>query len=219
MRITFDEFVFDTDCRELERDGEPLHLQPKAFQLLQYLIEAAPAAISHAHLYDLLWADTHVVEANLRNLVADIRAVLGDGRKDARYIRTVHGFGYRFVAHAVIDAHPYRSDLVLEGPTGTYPLNVGPNLVGCDPTADVHIDQPGVLRVHAAIIVCRDEVWIESRGNSRETLVGEQPVTAPARLGAGDVITIGSVSLTLRSRTKGPASARPSESETSRLHA
>jgi DNA-binding winged helix-turn-helix (wHTH) protein len=206
MRVTFDQFVFDTDCRQLERAGEPLHLQPKAFQLLQYLIEAAPAAISHAHLYDLLWGETHVVEANLRNLVADIRAVLGDGRRDARYIRTVHGFGYRFVAEPKIEAHPYRSSYLLEGPLGRYALNQGPNLVGCDPGAEVHLEGPGVARVHAAIIVCGDEIMIETQSGNHETCVGSQPVDAPVPLRVGDVLRFGTVSLTLRMRV--PAARR-----------
>lgn len=201
MRVTFDEFVFDTNCRQLDRNGEPVHLQPKAFQLLQYLIEAAPAAISHAHLYDLVWGETHVVEANLRNLVADIRAALGDGRKDARFIRTVHGFGYRFIAGTRIDSHPYRSDLLLEGATGRYPLNQGPNIVGHDPSADVRIDHPGVSRVHAAIVICGDETWIENRDPEHETWVGGDPVVDSARVRAGDMIRFGPVSLTLKSRT------------------
>jgi len=200
MRVTFDQFVFDTECRQLSRDGEPLHLQPKAFQLLQYLIEAAPAAISHAHLYDLLWGETHVVEANLRNLVADIRAALGDGRKDARYIRTVHGFGYRFVAETKIDAHPYRTAYLLEGPAGRFSLNQGPNLVGRDPSAEVHLESPDVARVQAAIIVCGDEIMIETQSGHHETFVGSQPVGAPVPLRIGDVVRFGPVSLTLRMR-------------------
>jgi len=209
MRVTFDAFVFDTDCRQLERNGDPVHLQPKAFQLLQYLIEAAPAAISHAHLYDLLWGETHVVDANLRNLVADIRAALGDGRKGARYIRTVHGFGYRFVAVPRIESHPYRSAYVLEGNGTRYSLRQGPNLVGRDPTAEVHLTMPDVARVHAAVIVCSDEVWVETRAGEHPTHVGEEPVLEPARLSIGDVVRFGSTSLTLRLRPSASRSEEP----------
>jgi len=51
-------------------------------------------------LYTHLWPDTFVVDANLANLIADIRSAVGDRAHEPRIIRTVHGFGCAFVADA-----------------------------------------------------------------------------------------------------------------------
>ena len=56
MRAEFDDFILDTDRRELIRGGEVVRLAPKAFQLLQILIECRPKAVSQQELYDRLMA-------------------------------------------------------------------------------------------------------------------------------------------------------------------
>ena len=68
MSVRFGPFVLDPEARELRCDGSPLHLSPKAFQLLAALVESRPKALSKANLHDRLWPDTFVVEANLANL-------------------------------------------------------------------------------------------------------------------------------------------------------
>ena len=96
MPFRFGEFVLDSDTREVHRGREPVHLSPKAFQLLEALVESRPKALSKAALHDRLWPKTFVVEANLANLVGEIRAALGEDPRRPRFVRTVHGFGYAF---------------------------------------------------------------------------------------------------------------------------
>jgi tetratricopeptide (TPR) repeat protein len=93
----FGEFVLDSDTHELLRGGQPLHLSPKAFRLLNALVSSRPRAWSKSELQDLLWPDTTVVEANLPNLVAEVRGVLNDDAERPRYLRTIHRFGYAFL--------------------------------------------------------------------------------------------------------------------------
>jgi hypothetical protein len=78
MRIAFDRFVFDTGTRELRRDGRPVDLTPKAFELLALLIANRPRVISKTELQERLWPDRFVVDKNLANLVSEIRDALGD---------------------------------------------------------------------------------------------------------------------------------------------
>jgi non-specific serine/threonine protein kinase len=82
--------------RELLREGTPVPLSPKAFQLLGLLVQSHPTAVSKAELQDRLWPATFVVEKNLTNLVSEIRDALGDDPIRPRFIRTVHRFGYAF---------------------------------------------------------------------------------------------------------------------------
>jgi DNA-binding winged helix-turn-helix (wHTH) protein len=98
MRVQFGPFVFDSETRELLEGGRPLHLSPKSFDLLQFLIEHRPAVVSKAALQDHVWPDTFVDEANVGNAVAEIRRVLGDDPKSPACVSTVSRRGYRFCA-------------------------------------------------------------------------------------------------------------------------
>jgi DNA-binding winged helix-turn-helix (wHTH) protein len=105
MRLLFGLCVLDTETRELRRGGDRVHLTPKAFELLQHLLDRRPRVLSKAELSQRLWPDTHVQEANLPNLVAEVRGAVGDEARSPRFIRTVHGFGYAFCGEA-IEARP-----------------------------------------------------------------------------------------------------------------
>ena len=71
-------------------------LTPKAFLLLELLLDRRPEAVAKAELLERLWPETFVSDAGLHNLVAEIRAALGDAPRAARYIRTVPRYGYAF---------------------------------------------------------------------------------------------------------------------------
>ena len=73
-----------------------MSLSPKAFELLDILVENHPKALSKTELQARLWPGTYVVEKNLTNLVSEIRAALDDDPLHPRFIRTVHRFGYAF---------------------------------------------------------------------------------------------------------------------------
>ena len=99
-RVAFGDFVLDLDTRELRRSGNAVALSPKAFQLLDVLVENRPRALSKRELQDCLWPETYVVEKNLTNLIAEIRAALGDDAANARFVRTIPRFGYAFHGEA-----------------------------------------------------------------------------------------------------------------------
>ncbi len=100
MRIRFGPFTLDLESRQLTNAGEEIHLEPKAFELLSALVLERPKALSKADLQERLWPGTFVAEANLSNLVAEIRAALGDPARAPKFVRTAHGFGYAFCGDA-----------------------------------------------------------------------------------------------------------------------
>src|SRR5688572_14231964 len=100
VRIRFHPFTLDLESRQLTSAGEEIHLEPKAFELLSVLVLERPKAVSKADLQERLWPGTFVAEANLSNLVAEIRAALGDPARAPRFVRTAHGFGYAFCGEA-----------------------------------------------------------------------------------------------------------------------
>ena len=89
MRLRFGDCVFDPDTRQLVRAGQPVPVPPKVFELLDALIRERPRAVSKTDLHQRLWPDTSVADANLTNLVADLRDALGDDARHPRVIRTV----------------------------------------------------------------------------------------------------------------------------------
>src|SRR4051812_9960825 len=100
VRIQFGPFTLDFGTRQVVRETQPLHLTPKAFELLATLVLARPRVLSKKDLQERLWPDTFVAEANLSNLVAEIREALDDRARAPLFIRTAHGFGYAFCGTA-----------------------------------------------------------------------------------------------------------------------
>jgi len=95
----FDDFRVDPGRRLLlGGDGRPLPLTPKAFETLVYLVQHADVVLGKATLMRAIWADTIVEENNLNQCISALRRALGEKRADHRYIVTVPGRGYRFVA-------------------------------------------------------------------------------------------------------------------------
>jgi DNA-binding winged helix-turn-helix (wHTH) protein len=93
VAVSFGPFVLNLDTRQLLRDGTEVHLSPKAFELLAILVKRRPAALSKAALQEHLWPETFVAEANLPNLIGEIRAALGDDPRSPTFLRTVSRFG------------------------------------------------------------------------------------------------------------------------------
>lgn len=94
----FGPFRLDPLKRRLLRDGEPLRLTPKAFDLLLVLVEEQGRTIAKDELLERVWAGTIVEENNLNQNITALRKTLGDSRQESQYIATIPGQGYRFVA-------------------------------------------------------------------------------------------------------------------------
>ena len=205
MKLAFGPFLFDSETRELLESGARVHLSPKAFDLLQLLLERAPAVASKAEILDRIWPDTHVSDASLSVVVAEIRQGLRDDSRQPRFIRTVHRVGYAFSGEASLvsdtDSPRHRPGavscwLVRDGRPVT--LAPGENVIGRDPRCAVWIEASGVSRRHARIDVDDHRASIVDLHSSNGTFVGGQPVTAPRVLTDGDVIELGTASLVYR---------------------
>jgi len=202
MRLGIGDCVFDRERRELSRAGRPVPLSPKAFLLLDLLLARRPRACSKAELHDVLWPDTFVVETNLANLVAELRAALGEkGNRDGS-VRTIHGFGYAFSGEAAPpdpgDRRGEMSGVALNTDRRTFALANGENVLGRDPAAEVFLDDTAVSRRHARITVNGSRATLEDLGSKNGTFLGGKPVKAPALLHDVDAILLGSVLLTVR---------------------
>lgn len=198
----FGEFRLDGDSRQLLRGGKALHLSPKAFQLLQALVEACPRALSKAKLQDRLWPDTFVIEANLQHLVSEIRKALEDDPQHPRYLRTLHGFGYALQG-LEIPSEPSRPSAVcrLNWDGGRVTLEEGDYTVGRDATADIVLNFPSVSRRHARIRLTGRGIMLEDLGSKNGTFIGDEHVDRTATLVDGSCVRFGSILVTVRIST------------------
>ena len=103
----FGDFRLDRERRLLlRRDGAPVPLASKAFETLSYLVEHAGTVLDKDELMQAVWPDTAVEENNLTQHISLLRRLLGETRGDHRYIITVPGRGYQFVAEVRGTAEP-----------------------------------------------------------------------------------------------------------------
>ena len=102
----FGPFRLQVDRRRLLRDGEPVALAPKALETLLALVEQRDRVLTKDELLQRIWGDTVVEEGGLARNISVLRKALGESPDDHRYIVTVPGRGYRFVADAVVVGEP-----------------------------------------------------------------------------------------------------------------
>ena len=90
----------------LLRDEEPVTLTAKTFELLLSLIRHRHETALKEVLLQEVWPETFVEESNLTQHISMLRKALGEAPQDRRYIVTVPGRGYRFIAEVADTAQP-----------------------------------------------------------------------------------------------------------------
>jgi DNA-binding winged helix-turn-helix (wHTH) protein len=202
MQVRFGDFVLHTDTRQLLRDARPVHLSPKAFQLLQLLVERRPTAVSKDTLCKLLWPTTFVVEANLSNLIGEVRAAIGDNRGRPKFVRTVHRFGYAFSECPQLEgvAATRSPDVLyrLAWAGGRATFGEGEHVLGRDPALEVSLESSSVSRRHARIHIADGVAVLEDLSSKNGTFVNGRRITTAVRLSDHDQIDVGEVRLRFR---------------------
>jgi DNA-binding winged helix-turn-helix (wHTH) protein/Tfp pilus assembly protein PilF len=109
--LKFGPFRLDVDRRLLFRDQEIVSLPSKALETLLVLVQHSGEVVSKEVLMNTVWPDAFVEEGNLSQNIHVLRRVLGETANEHRYIITVPGLGYRFVALVdVPDGDPDSTD-------------------------------------------------------------------------------------------------------------
>jgi TolB-like protein len=97
LRYLFDEYVFDTDRRELHRGADVVSVAPQVFDILDYLIRNRERVVSKDDLMNAIWKGRIVSEAALTTRMNAARTAVGDCGEAQRLIRTIPRKGFRFV--------------------------------------------------------------------------------------------------------------------------
>jgi class 3 adenylate cyclase/DNA-binding winged helix-turn-helix (wHTH) protein/tetratricopeptide (TPR) repeat protein len=97
MRYSFGDYVLDTQRHEVHHAGMPITLRRKVFQVLVYLVAHRDRVVPKQELLESLWPGQFVGEAALTSCIQAVRRALGERGRTHRFLRTLHGQGYRFV--------------------------------------------------------------------------------------------------------------------------
>lgn len=88
----------DTAAYRAALDGRPLALEPKAFDVLVFLLSHAGQLVTKQQILDAVWQGTAVSDNALTRVVAQLRKALGDDARESRFLETVPTRGYRWIA-------------------------------------------------------------------------------------------------------------------------
>ncbi|WP_089945648.1 AAA family ATPase [Candidatus Entotheonella palauensis] len=120
--IEFEPFCLDLGDESLWQSGKRLRLTPKAFAVLRYLVDHAGQLITRDDLFEAIWPETYVSDDALTVCVRELRRVLGDTVRSPRYIETVRGRGYRFIAPVMTEGSSLTPSVLPSAPP-PYPVN------------------------------------------------------------------------------------------------
>src|SRR5262245_24864836 len=107
-RYAFGDYVVDTKAFRASRRGADLHLAPKAFDVLVYLLDRPGELVTKQELIDAVWEGAAVTDNAITRVVAQLRRALDDPADQPRYIETIPRRGYRFLLPPSVpeDGHP-----------------------------------------------------------------------------------------------------------------
>jgi DNA-binding winged helix-turn-helix (wHTH) protein len=206
MRTRFGDFVLDDGARQLARAGVPVHLTPKAYALLAYLVHQGRRAVSKGEILEHLWPATFVSGAALTSVVKEVRHALGDSARTQRFIRGVRCFGYSFCAECLPLAESEPDGKTLCPPGCEFrvlwqhrelTLAPGENLLGRTHEAVVWVDDASVSRRHALIRVTGRHATIEDCGSRNGTFARGGRVEGRQELVPGEQFWLGNACLAL----------------------
>lgn len=121
MTWRFGDFELDPGSYRLTRDGQPLRLEPRVFELLVYLVTHRSRVVPKDEIFAEVWRGQAVSDSVLTRAVYELRRVLGDASQRPVYLKTVHGRGYQFVAGVAASVHETGGQPAPAGPAAPAP--------------------------------------------------------------------------------------------------
>jgi adenylate cyclase len=96
--MQFGEFELDSEKQLLRQGGLEVRAEPKVLAVIDYLARNRDRVVPKQELLEELWEETFVSESALTRVIRDARKILGDSSSEPRFIRTIYGKGFLFVA-------------------------------------------------------------------------------------------------------------------------
>jgi DNA-binding winged helix-turn-helix (wHTH) protein len=206
--VRFGIFEVDLATGELQRKGLKVRLQEQPFQVLRMLLERPGELVRREDLRQRLWPAVLFAEfePGLNKAVHKVRVALGDSADNPRFVETLAGRGYRFIATLEGSgrgadtprdparlARPAPFSVIWDG--HAIPLSEGCNTIGREHDSTIYIRLASVSRRHARIHVSGETATLEDLGSKNGTLLNGQRIQLLSPLADGDEIRVGSARL------------------------
>ncbi len=146
MRYQFDHFIVDCHLAQLSRDGAPLPVEPRVFELLVCLLENRERVVSKEEIIARLWSGRFTSDAAISTCVKSLRKALQDDGGQQKYIQTVRGRGFRFIGELI--AQPSAADRarIVSGLSNeTAPNDTAPSYTALSDTAPIAQGKPSII--------------------------------------------------------------------------
>jgi len=207
----FGEFQLDIAAFALTRAGKRIKLEKMPMELLILLVGSAGTLVDRSAIQAVLWGSDVFVEHDsaTNTAVRKIRRALDDDADEPRFVETVVGKGYRFIApiEGRTERSPAPTFCVMRG-RQEFMLGGGENLLGRDPGARVYIEHPSVSRRHARISIRPNQATLEDLESRNGTFVSGRRIDSPTEIHDGAIIGLGPITVTFR-MLSAPASTKP----------
>jgi DNA-binding winged helix-turn-helix (wHTH) protein len=201
MALQFGSLKIDQSRRFVSYGPQPLHLTPKAFDLLWLLAEAAPRVVTKPEIHAHLWRGGVVSDATLVGLVKEIRRALEGIGAVTPAIRTVHRIGYAFEGSPQQGKEEAEEQHWLIAGERTHVLKAGGNIIGRDPAADVPLEHRTISRRHARLTIEGSSALLEDLGSKNGTQLKGESIEGKVALRSGDEFSCGERILVYRTKS------------------
>jgi len=207
--VTFGGFELDVAAFSLRKGDHRVRLEKLPMEVLILLVDAAGGLLERHAIIKSLWGPGIFVEHDtaINTAIRKIRRALGDNADRPRFVETVVGKGYRFIASVTPVSRADRprpamfpTHAVVRG-TQEFALEDGDNVLGRDPAAQIRVDHPSVSRRHARIVLHEGRATLEDLASRNGTFVDGRPVEATTDIAHGAIIGLGPITLTFVARS------------------
>jgi DNA-binding winged helix-turn-helix (wHTH) protein len=215
----FGEFELDLAAYTLRRTGQRIKLEKLPMEVLVLLVRKPGILVNRAEIQAALWGPDVFVEheSAINTAVRKIRQALGDDAEHPRFLETVVGKGYRFIAPleprgadqslegSDVDPgpespgrlHRHRPNYLLTRGKREFVLEEGENVLGRHAEARVYVDHPSVSRRHARIAIDSTTAVLEDLKSRNGTFLDGRRIDAPTEIHHGAIIGLGPITLTV----------------------
>ncbi len=179
--IVFPPFRLDVTNEQLWRDTHLVGLRHKTFAVLRYLVARPGQLVTKDEMLEALWPGTVVTDSALKICVRELRKALGDDDRAPRFIQTVHGRGYRFIASVTTTPPVQTSSFTVQTPLPFFNL--------LHPTLPLVGREAELARLHRywekALQGTRQVIFVSGEPGIGKTTVVETFLSGIGRQGAG----------------------------------
>lgn len=209
----FANFELDLAAYVLRARGKAVRLEKIPMEVLILLVQQAGTLVERSEIAATVWGPSVFLEheAAINTAVRKIRQVLGDDPAAPRFVQTVVGKGYRFIAkvESLTPAHdPDASrgqDRSADQPGGPryvvkvgrreFVLPCGETVLGRDPSADVCVEHPSVSRRHARLSIEAGRARLQDLGSRNGTFLNGRRIDGPTDIREDAIVGLGPVTL------------------------